>query len=114
MPDTLGITIPSQICDAGPGAEQLTLALRQARREAEQLARADTCGLCRRPVAAREGILVRNARGCSEADHSVGQCPPASPRTNDFPQECEKCGGWLELLGARGSCLRQPTRRSGR
>ncbi|MFE1476492.1 hypothetical protein ACFW6N_21900 [Streptomyces cyaneofuscatus] len=58
--------------------------------------RADTCGLCRQPVAAREGILVRNARGYTEARHPVGQCPPAPPRTNDFPQECGTCGGWLE------------------
>ena len=36
----LDITIPPQVRDAGPGAEQLTLALRQARRDAEQLATA--------------------------------------------------------------------------
>ncbi|MEU1076280.1 MULTISPECIES: hypothetical protein [unclassified Streptomyces] len=38
--DTLDITLPPQVRDAGPGAEQLALVLRQARRDAEQLATA--------------------------------------------------------------------------
>lgn len=58
--------------------------------------RADTCGLCRQPVAAREGILVRNHRGYTEAQHQPGQCPPPPPLKNDFAQECGLCGGWLE------------------
>ena len=40
LPDTLDITIPPQVRDAGPGAEHLTTALRQARCDAEQLATA--------------------------------------------------------------------------
>ncbi|MEU7031888.1 hypothetical protein AB0A60_34975 [Streptomyces sp. NPDC046275] len=40
VPDTLDITLPPQVREAGPGGEQLALALRQARREAEQLATA--------------------------------------------------------------------------
>ncbi|MDI9889110.1 hypothetical protein QMZ92_33420 [Streptomyces sp. HNM0645] len=35
VPDTLDITFPPQVRDAGPGAEQLARALRQARRDAE-------------------------------------------------------------------------------
>lgn len=58
--------------------------------------RADMCGLCRQPVAAREGILVRNHRGYPEARHQQGQCPPPPPLKNDFAQECGRCGGWLE------------------
>lgn len=58
--------------------------------------RADTCGLCRQPVAAREGVLARNHRGYTEAQHQPGQCPPRPPLTNDFAQACGKCGGWLE------------------
>lgn len=58
--------------------------------------RSDTCGLCRQPVAAREGILARNHRGYNEARHQPGQCPPRPPLTNDFAQTCAKCGGWLE------------------
>ncbi|MET8816135.1 hypothetical protein ABZW47_29560 [Streptomyces sp. NPDC004549] len=58
--------------------------------------RADTCGVCRQPVAARAGILERNHRGYSEARHQPGQCPPPAPLKNDFAQECGKCGGWLE------------------
>lgn len=38
--DTLDITLPPQIRDAGPGAEQLALALRHAHRDAGQLATA--------------------------------------------------------------------------
>ena len=40
VPDTLDITLPPQVRDAGPGPEQLTVALRQARRDAGQLATA--------------------------------------------------------------------------
>jgi hypothetical protein len=38
VPDTLDITLPPQVRDAGPGAEQLALALHQVRLDAEQLA----------------------------------------------------------------------------
>ncbi|MFE9250810.1 hypothetical protein [Streptomyces sp. NPDC007088] len=58
--------------------------------------RADTCGVCRQPVAARAGILERNHRGYSEARHQPGQCPPPAPIKNDYAQGCGKCGGWLE------------------
>ncbi|MGW2425194.1 hypothetical protein ACWC0C_39145 [Streptomyces sp. NPDC001709] len=58
--------------------------------------RADTCGLCRQPVAAREGVLARNHRGYTEARHQPGQCPPPPPLKNDYPQACGRCGGWLE------------------
>ncbi|GAA2720407.1 MULTISPECIES: hypothetical protein [Streptomyces] len=40
LPDTLDITLPPQVRDAGPGPEQLNRALRQARHDAEQLATA--------------------------------------------------------------------------
>ncbi|WP_331732346.1 hypothetical protein OG613_47840 (plasmid) [Streptomyces sp. NBC_00015] len=58
--------------------------------------RADTCQLCRQTVAAREGILVRNQRGYTQAQHQPGQCPPPPPMANGFAQECGRCGGWLE------------------
>ncbi|MFE2852711.1 hypothetical protein ACFXJO_16470 [Streptomyces lavendulae] len=40
LPDTLDITLPPQVRDAGPGADQLATALRQAHRDAGQLATA--------------------------------------------------------------------------
>ncbi|MEW2493898.1 hypothetical protein AB0942_10160 [Streptomyces nodosus] len=58
--------------------------------------RADTCGLCRQPVAARDGVLARNHRGYTEARHQQGQCPPPPPLKNDYAQACGRCGGWLE------------------
>ncbi|MGX5183425.1 hypothetical protein ACWKT5_11545 [Streptomyces avermitilis] len=75
----------------GPGpARQLTAAPPRVNE------RADTCGLCRQPVAAREGVLARNHRGYTEAQHQPGHCPPPPPLKNDFAQECGRCGGWLE------------------
>ncbi|MFB7836126.1 hypothetical protein [Streptomyces sp. NPDC056056] len=40
LPDTLDITLPPQVRDAGPGAEQLATVLHQARHDAGQLATA--------------------------------------------------------------------------
>lgn len=57
--------------------------------------RADTCWLCRQPVAARAGVLVRQG-GRSRPQHRPGQCPPRPPRHNEWAQSCGKCGGWLE------------------
>lgn len=68
-----------------------------ARLEPEANRRPGRCARCRRPVAARAGILIRDHATVLVA-HRTGQCPPPPDvvRPNRGAGPCHRCGGWVE------------------